>query len=304
LPIKLSANGNIAAWQEASVGTESNGLRLAEVLVTVGDVVQPWPVALARFADDSVQADVAQARAGVAETAAQATEATANANRVRTLQNTGTFSGQQISQYLAAEQTALARVESAKAALAAQTAAPEEHPGAGAGRRHHLRAHRYRGRGRSQRHGTVPNDSPGTPRVARRGDRYGAGPHRCPARRSLSVTAANGAQLEGRVHTVAPTVDPLTRSGLVYVDLPPMQISSAVAKRQAWGRRPAPARPKQGTAPSGLSGVGSRCACAHRAARRDVASGIVSSAVREATSVGAIPDVCLGEFELGESKAP
>ena len=119
LPIKLSANGNIAAWQEASVGTESNGLRLAEVLVNVGDVVQRGQ-ALARFADDSVQADVAQARAGVAETGAQATEATANANRVRTLLNTGTFSGQQISQYLAAEQTALARVESAKAVLAAQ----------------------------------------------------------------------------------------------------------------------------------------------------------------------------------------
>jgi hypothetical protein len=125
---------------------------------------------LARFADDSVQADVAQARAGVAETAAQATEATANANRVRTLLNTGTFSGQQISQYLAAEQTALARVESAKAALAAQTAAPEEHPGAGAGRGHHLRAQRQRRRGRSQRHRTVSNDSPGAPRVARRGD--------------------------------------------------------------------------------------------------------------------------------------
>ena len=68
LPIKLAANGSIAAWQEASVGTESNGLRLAEVLVNVGDVVQRGQV-LARFSDDSVQAEVAQARAGGADQA-------------------------------------------------------------------------------------------------------------------------------------------------------------------------------------------------------------------------------------------
>jgi RND family efflux transporter MFP subunit len=36
----------------------------------------------------------------------------------------------------------------------------------------------------------------------------------------VAVTAANGASLKGRVRMVAPTVDPLTRSGLVYVDLP------------------------------------------------------------------------------------
>ena len=33
-----SANGNVAAWQEASVGSESSGLKLAEVRVNVGDV--------------------------------------------------------------------------------------------------------------------------------------------------------------------------------------------------------------------------------------------------------------------------
>ena len=43
LPLRIAANGNIAAWQEASVGTEANGLRLAEVRVNVGDVVQARP---------------------------------------------------------------------------------------------------------------------------------------------------------------------------------------------------------------------------------------------------------------------
>jgi pyruvate/2-oxoglutarate dehydrogenase complex dihydrolipoamide acyltransferase (E2) component len=88
----------------------------------------------------------------------------------------------------------------------------------------------------------------------------------------VTVTAANGAQLKGRVRTVAPTVDPQTRSGLVYVDLPPMQTDRDSAA--------APGRPTQGTAPSG------------------------GSAVREVTSVGAKPGMFgRGEFELGESKA-
>jgi RND family efflux transporter MFP subunit len=217
LPIKLSANGNIAAWQEASVGTETNGLRLAEVLVNVGDIVQRGQL-LARFADDSVQADVAQARAGVAETSAQATEATANANRVRTLLNTGTFSGQQISQYLAAEQTALARVESAKAALAAQMLRLKNTqvlaPDAGI-----ISA-------RSATVGAVVPSGTELFRLIRQGrlewraEVTAAELGRMLPGTGVTVTAANGAQLKGQVRTVAPTVDPQTRSGLVFVDLP------------------------------------------------------------------------------------
>ena len=269
LPIKLSANGNIAAWQEASVGTESNGLRMAEVLVNVGDIVQRGQL-LARFADDSVQADVEQARAGVAETSAQAGEATANANRVRTLQGTGTFSGQQISQYLAAEQTALARVESAKAVLAAQMLRLKNTqvlaPDAGI-----ISA-------RSATVGAVVPSGTELFRLIRQGrlewraEVTAAELGRMLPGTGVTVTAANGAQLKGRVRTVAPTVDPLTRSGLVYVDLPPMQTDRDSAA--------APGRPKKGTAPAG------------------------DSAVREATSVGAKPGMFgRGEFELGESKA-
>ena len=49
LPVRLTANGTIAAWQEASVGTEATGLRLTEVRVNVGDVVRAGQV-LATFA--------------------------------------------------------------------------------------------------------------------------------------------------------------------------------------------------------------------------------------------------------------
>ncbi|MFS2056126.1 biotin/lipoyl-binding protein, partial [Variovorax sp. CT11-76] len=66
LAVTLAANGNVAAWQEASVGSESNGLRLAEVRVNVGDAVKKGQV-LATFSPETVQADIAQAKASLAE---------------------------------------------------------------------------------------------------------------------------------------------------------------------------------------------------------------------------------------------
>ena len=217
LPIKLTAHGNIAAWQEASVGAEIGGLRLAEVLVNVGDTVQRGQV-LARFATDAVQADLAQARAVVAEASASAQEATANADRVRALLNTGVFSGQQSSQYLTAEQTAKARVESAKAVMAAQL----------------LRLQNTEVRAsdsglisaRLATVGAVVGAGSELFKLIRQGRlewraEVGASElYRLPVGAAVSVAAASGSLVTGRVRTVAPTVDPQTRSGLVYVDLP------------------------------------------------------------------------------------
>jgi RND family efflux transporter MFP subunit len=216
LAIQLSANGSVAAWQEAVVGSESNGLRLAEVLVNVGDVVKSGQV-LARFADEGVQADVAQARAGVNEASAQAGEATANADRVRALQGTGTFSGQQANQYLTAEQTARARVESAKAVLASQLLRLKYTqvlaPDAGV-----ISA-------RTATVGAVVGNGTELFRLIRQGrlewraEVTAAELGRLVVGTRVSITAGSGAPLQGRVRMVAPTVDPQTRTGLVYVDL-------------------------------------------------------------------------------------
>src|SRR5450830_401349 len=119
LPIQLAANGNIAAWQEAVIGSETGGYRLNEVRVNVGDVVKKGQV-LAVFSADSVNADVAQARAALLETRANAAEAAANEARARTLQTSGALSAQQISQYMTAEQTANARIAASQATLNAQ----------------------------------------------------------------------------------------------------------------------------------------------------------------------------------------
>ncbi|OYY51790.1 MAG: efflux transporter periplasmic adaptor subunit, partial [Polaromonas sp. 39-63-203] len=119
LPITLAANGNVTAWQEAIIGAESSGLRLTDVLVNVGDVVKAGQV-LAKFSTDSVQADVAQARASLLEAQAAAADAAGNAERARTLQDSGALSTQQINQYNTTEKTAKARAEAAQAVLSAQ----------------------------------------------------------------------------------------------------------------------------------------------------------------------------------------
>lgn len=104
LPIRFAANGNVAAWQEAVIGSESGGLRLAEVRVNVGDVVRKGQV-LAVFDADVVNADLAQARAALQEAEANAAAAEADAQRARALQSSGAMSAQQVTQYITAERT-------------------------------------------------------------------------------------------------------------------------------------------------------------------------------------------------------
>jgi RND family efflux transporter MFP subunit len=217
LPIKLAANGNVAAWQEASVSSESNGLRLTEVRVNVGDVVKAGEV-LAVFSADTVNADLAQAQAALHEAEANAADAAANAARARTLQNSGALSAQQISQYNTAEQTANARIASAKAALASQqlrlkytkVVAPDSGI-------------------ISARTATVGAVSaPGTElfrmirqgRLEWRAEVVAQDLHNLKPGTSAVVKAANGSELTGKVRMIAPTVDMQTRSALVYVDLP------------------------------------------------------------------------------------
>ena len=217
LPLRVSANGNIAAWQEASIGTEANGLRLADVKVNVGDVVKRGQV-LATFAPATVQADVAQIRAAVAEAEATLAEASANAARARSLQATGALSEAAINQYLTAERTAKARLEAQRAAAQVQQ----------------LRL--------SQTQVLAPDNGVISARSATVGAVLPAGQELFRMIRqgrlewraevssvdmgslkpgvSASITPPNGTPIKGVVRMVAPTVDPQTRNGLVYVDLP------------------------------------------------------------------------------------
>lgn len=213
----LSGNGNIAAWQEASIGTETNGWRLAEVNVNVGDVVKRGQV-LATFNNDMAQAELAQSKAAVAEAEANLAEAKANAQRARDLQNASAMSAQQINQYLTAEQTAKARLEVQKAAAKVQE----------------IRL--------KQTQILAPDDGIISARSATVGAVVGAGQElfrllrqsrlewraevtasdlsQIKVGQKVRLTPVGSAPVEGKVRMVSPTVDTNTRNGLVYVDLP------------------------------------------------------------------------------------
>jgi RND family efflux transporter MFP subunit len=216
LPVRLAANGNIAAWQEASVGSEASGLRLAEVRASVGDVVQRGQV-LAVFASESVSADVAQAKAGVAEALAQAADAAANAERARAFQANGMMSKQQISLLLTGEQTAQARLESARAMLAVQQIRLKNTqvlaPDSG------VISARAATVGAVVGAGTELFRLIRQSRLEWRGEVIATELIRIKPGTNVVLTASSGTQLQGKVRMVAPTVDPQTRNALVFVDL-------------------------------------------------------------------------------------
>ena len=64
--LRLQANGSLAAWQEAVVGAEANGLKITEVRVNVGDRVQRGDV-LATLQSDTLRAELAQAEISFVE---------------------------------------------------------------------------------------------------------------------------------------------------------------------------------------------------------------------------------------------
>ncbi|NML42730.1 efflux RND transporter periplasmic adaptor subunit [Ramlibacter sp. G-1-2-2] len=228
LPVTLSANGNLAAWQEASIGSDTNGLRIAEVLVNVGDRVKRGQV-LARFATDTVRADLAQAEASLAEAEANAANAANDAARARTLQETGAMAASQINQYLTAEKTAQARVAAARAALQtqrvhlAQTSVEAPDDGVISARTATV--------------GAVVNGGTELFRLIRKGrlewraEVTSSELARITPGTTAIVTAASGARLEGRVRTIGPTVDPQNRIALVYVDVSPLPGGAAGSAR-------------------------------------------------------------------------
>jgi RND family efflux transporter MFP subunit len=217
-PVRIPANGTIEAWQEAVIGSDVQALRLARVLADVGDTVKAGQV-LAVFDDEPVKIDVAQAKAALAQTEAAAGQAHENAERARSLRGSGAMSDQLVTQYLSAEQSASAQVAAAQATLAAQE----------------LRLKRTRV--------LAPDSGVISARTATAGAVFGIGGElfrlirqgRLEWRAELTdaeleriapgarvrLTLADDRIAEGSVRMVAPTLNARTRTGFVYVDLPP-----------------------------------------------------------------------------------
>jgi len=223
-PLTLSANGNIAAWQETIVGAEASGLRLEEVLVNVGDRVRKGQL-LARLQSDTVNTDLEQTRASLQEAEATQAEAAANADRARQLQSTGAMSAQQISQMLTGEQTAKARVSVLKAKIkadeirVAQTRVLAPDDGSISVRQATLGAVVQPGQ---ELFRLIRRD-----RLEWRAEVPAGDLQRLKAGMKATVFTASGNTAQGTIRMLAPTVDAQTRNGLVYVDLTQTQDARA-----------------------------------------------------------------------------
>lgn len=216
-PRTLAANGNVVAWQEAVIGAEIANYRITAVEVDVGDKVRKGQV-LARIADDTVASEAAEARAAVAELEGSAAEAKANATRAKELREKGFYSAQLQTQYQTAEHTANSRLAAARARLQAaelklgktRVLAPDDGI-------------------ISARNATVGSLTQSGDELFRliRGGRLewraevaaGDLTHVAPGG-AATLTGPDGATVSGTVRRVAPSVDPQTRNGLVFVDIP------------------------------------------------------------------------------------
>jgi RND family efflux transporter MFP subunit len=213
---RLAADGSVAAWQEVSISPEVGGYRIADVLVNVGDKVKKGDV-LATLSSTLLANDLAQQRAALAEARAALSEASANAARARKLQDSGAISAQQVSQYVTAEQTARARLQAAEARIKSEElrlsqtsiVAPDDGvisvraATAGALARVGEELFRLIRQGRLEWRAEVPG-----------GELF-----RVREGQPVELALPDGSTVEGRVRTVAPTIDPQTRKGVVYVDI-------------------------------------------------------------------------------------
>ena len=211
------ATGSVYAWQEAVIGPEVGGYRVAEVRVDVGDKVRKGQ-ALVRLADEMAAAEVASKRAAKAQADAQLITASSNLRRAESLDGSGAVSAQERERLKSEDLAARARVEAASSDLTAaelklkytRVVAPDD--------------------------GVVTSRSVVVGQIAQAGGemlrllRQGRVEWRAEvpearmrdvkAGQAARVTTADGVELVGTVRTVAPTVQSGTRTGLVYVDLP------------------------------------------------------------------------------------
>jgi hypothetical protein len=108
-PVTLTASGSIAAWQEASVGTQVGGYQLVDVQANVGDRVRRGQV-LARL-------DSALLRAEEAQLLANDEQATADRQRALALQSEGAISDQEVLQSVTAAKVSAALLASKRLQL-------------------------------------------------------------------------------------------------------------------------------------------------------------------------------------------
>jgi HlyD family secretion protein len=213
----ITANGSIHPWQEIIVGPEVGGYRVAAVNVDVGDRVKRGQE-LVRLRDDLLSADLASRRANLQQAEATLENAAAALRRAQTLSESGVVSQSDLDRLRSEELAARARVEVARADLEAaelrlkytRVTAPDDgvvsarNVAVGQVAQVGTEMLRIVRQGRLEWRAEIPESRLRDIKVGQ----------------EVVLTTADGATIEGKVRTVAPTVDTATRLGLVYVDIP------------------------------------------------------------------------------------
>lgn len=217
-PVKRSvlASGAVFAWQEATIGPEVGGYRVSALRVDVGDTVKRGQV-LVQLADDMVQAEVGSRRAALRAAEARAANSAAAWRRGQAMASSGALSQANLDALQADQLSTAAAVETARADLAmaelrlryTQVTAPDD--------------------------GTITSRTVSVGQIAQAGGemlrllRLGRVEWRAEvpeaqlgqlrAGQPVRITTADGQTVQGKVRTVAPTVQTGNRTALVYADL-------------------------------------------------------------------------------------
>lgn len=203
-PSVLEASGGVAPWQEAVIGAQVSGLRLAEVRANVGDRVRRGQV-LAVFDADLLRAD---------ETRLKASWQQAEANRLRALQlqGSGGISEQEVLQHVTQADVAKAQLQNTQLQVRyGQVTAPDDGV---------ISA-------RNATVGTVSGSGQELFRMIRqnrlewRGELTAAHLARIRTGQQIKLALPDGAAATARVRQLAPSLDSQTRLGLVYADIEP-----------------------------------------------------------------------------------
>ncbi|MGJ8757378.1 efflux RND transporter periplasmic adaptor subunit [Acinetobacter sp. HC8-3S] len=218
----FAANGNIAAWQEVVISSELSGQRLTKVNVNVGNKVRRGQV-LAEINSDTIRADLAAAKASYAEAQAVLADAITNNKRIQQLKNTGAISAQESTQYQTSQATAQARLDAAKAQIEsnqlrlAQTQIVAPDNGVISARTATVGSLAQTG----QELFRLIRDQ----RLEWRAEVTSEDLYKLKEGMNARVFSPDPAQpaVSGKVRMIAPVIDPQTRYGLVYVDLPTTQ---------------------------------------------------------------------------------
>lgn len=216
-PEWLQASGSVLPWQESRVGTEVGGLRLASVLVNVGDSVRKGQV-LARLNADTVETDLDAANAQLAEAEATLAQAVATLERGRRLVASGGVSKQEMTLYETQKHTAEARVNAAKAQVRRQQlrleyatlVAPDDGIISASSAAEGMIVQAGSELFRLIRRGRLEW------RAAVRGEQL----LRLAPGQEVTIRSPFGSEVGGRIRQVSPTIDMATGTGLAFVDLP------------------------------------------------------------------------------------